>query len=49
MGVFPRWCSAKQPTCNAGDARNVIQSLNSEDPLEEDMATLSGILEGRFL
>ena len=48
MGGLPGWCSGKQPTYNTGDKRNVIQSLSWEDPLEEEMSTLSNILEGRF-
>ena len=31
----------KNPPANAGDARDGVQSLGWEDPLEEDMATHS--------
>ena len=35
----------KNPSANAGDARDMlVQSLGWEDPLEEEMATPSGIL-----
>ena len=31
----------KNPPANAGEARELVQSLGWEDPLEEDMATQS--------
>ena len=34
----------KDPPANAGDIRGVIRFLRQEDPLEEEMATCSGIL-----
>ena len=33
---------------NAGDVRDVVQSLGLEDPLEEDVGTHSGILAWRI-
>ena len=41
---FPGGASGKEPTCNAGDRRDVGSSLGREDPLEEVMATHSNIL-----
>ena len=38
----------KNPPANAGDAREVVQSLGLEDPLEEGMATHSSILASRI-
>ena len=38
----------KNPPANAGDARDGVQSLGWEDPLEEDMATHSSILAWRI-
>ena len=34
----------KNPSANAGDVRDAVQSLGWEDPLEEGMATNSSIL-----
>ena len=38
----------KNPPANAGDERDMVQSLGREDPLEEGMATLSSILAWRI-
>ena len=38
----------KNPPANAGDIRDVVQSLGWEDPLEESMATHSNILAWRI-
>ena len=38
---LPRWCSGKD---SAYSARDVVQSLGREDPLEEEMAAHSRIL-----
>ena len=39
----------KNPSANAGDARDMlVQSLGWEDPLEEEMATPSGILASKI-
>ena len=37
----------KNPLANAGDIKEVVQSLGREDPLEEEMATHSSILARR--
>ena len=42
---FPAGSVGKEPTCRAGD---MVQSLGREDPLEEDMATHSGLLAWRI-
>ena len=34
----------KNPLANAGDIKEVVQSLGREDPLEEEMATYTSIL-----
>ena len=39
-----RWCSGKNPPASAGDAKDVVRSLDQEDPLEEEMATRFNIL-----
>ena len=39
-----RWLSAKESTCNAGDARDANSVTGSEDALEEGLATHSSIL-----
>ena len=44
MGFLGR-SVGKEFTCNAGDA---VRSLGQEDPLEEDLATLSSILAWRI-
>ena len=41
---FPSGTSGKEPSVNAGDIRDVGLILGWEDPLEEGMATHSGIL-----
>ena len=38
----------KNPPANAGDLRDMVQSLGQEDPLEEEMATHSSILAWRI-
>ena len=38
----------KKLPANAGDVRDVVQSLGWEDPLEEGMATRSSILAWRI-
>ena len=38
----------KNPPANAGDERDMVQSLGREDALEEGMATLSSILAWRI-
>ena len=38
----------KNPLANAGDVRDMVQSLGREDPLEEKMATHSSILAGKI-
>ena len=44
-GIFPGGTVVKNPSVNAGDAReNRVQSLGREDPLEKEMATCSSIL-----
>ena len=42
---FPGISAGKESSCNAGDPRSIP---GSEDPLEEGMATHSGILTWRF-
>ena len=42
MGL-PQWLSNKEATYNVRDTGDVSWSLGGEDPLEEDMATHSGI------
>ena len=38
----------KNPLANSGDARDKLQSLGWDDPLEEGMATHSSILAWRI-
>ena len=38
----------RNPPANAGDVSDGVQSLGWEDPLEEGMATHSGILAWRI-
>ena len=38
----------KNSPANAGDARDAVQSLGWEDPLGEEMATLSSIIAWRI-
>ena len=40
---FPRWCNGKQEV-----QETQVQSLGQEDPLEEEVATLSNILAWRI-
>ena len=44
------WASqvVKNPLVNAGDIKDVVQSLGLEDPLEEGMATHSSVLAWRI-
>ena len=39
----------KNPPANAGDIRDVVQSLGQDDPLKEGMATHSSIFASRIL
>ena len=41
---FPGGSVVKNSPVNAGDARDAVQSLGWEDPLEEEMAIHSSIL-----
>ena len=41
---FPGGSVVKNLPANAGDAKDVVQSLGWEDPLEKEMATHSSIL-----
>ena len=41
---FPLGLAGKESTCNTGDTGDPTGSLGQEDPLEEEMATHSGIL-----
>ena len=38
----------KNPPTNAGDSETQVQFLGQQDPLEEEMATHSSILDGKF-
>ena len=38
----------KNPPANSGDIRDLVRSLNQQDPLEEGMATHSSILAWRI-
>ena len=38
----------KNPSTSAGDARDWVQSLDQENPLEEDMSSQSSILAWRI-
>ena len=38
----------RNPPAHAGDVRDAVRSLGREDPLEEGMATHSGILAWRI-
>ena len=42
---FPVGSDSKESTCNAGD---LVQSLDQEDPLEEEIVTHSSILAWRI-
>ena len=44
FGCFPRCASGKEPACQCRRREMRVRSLSWEDPLEEDMATCSGIL-----
>ena len=44
---YPDGTSGKDPTANAGQIREMVQSLGQEDPLEEGMATHPSILAWR--
>ena len=41
---LPRWYFIKTLPANAGDLRDMVQSLGREDPLEDGMATYSVFL-----
>ena len=41
---FLNFSTGIESACNSGDTGNTVQSLDWEDPLEEDMATHSSIL-----
>ena len=44
-GIFPGGTVVKNPSVNAGDARESrVQSLGREDPFEKEMTTCSSIL-----
>ena len=45
---LPRWYFIKTLPANAGDLRDMAQSLGREDPLEDGMATYSSILAWRI-
>ena len=45
---FPGGSVVKNLPANSGDARDVVQSLAWEDPLEKEMATHSSILAWRI-
>ena len=45
---LPRWFSGQRICLQLGDARDTVQSLGQEDPLEEGMATHSSILAWRI-
>ena len=45
---LPRWYFIKTLPANAGDLRDMVQSLGREDPLEDGMATYSSILAWRI-
>ena len=45
---FPGGSVVKNLPTNAGDAKDVVQSLGWEDPLEKEMATHSSILAWRI-
>ena len=44
---LPSWLSSQESACNARDVETYAQSLGQEDPLEEEMATHSGLLPDR--
>jgi len=46
---FPSGSVVKNLSPNAGDARDWVQSLGQENPLEKEMATHSSILAWRIL
>ena len=43
MGL-PWQLNGKESACNAGDTGDVVQCFGQENPLEEELATHSGIL-----
>ena len=45
---FPDGSVVKNLPANEGDAKDVVQSLGWEDPLEKEMATHSSILAWRI-
>ena len=46
--ALPQWLGGKESACNAGDVGDVGSILGQEDPLEEGMATHSGVLAWRI-
>ena len=42
---LPRWLRVKDPPTNAGDVGDRVWSLGGENPLKEEMATYSSILD----
>ena len=44
----PMVLMVKNPLANAGDVKDLVQSLGGEDPLEESMAAHSSILAWRI-
>ena len=47
VAVFPGIASGEEPTCHAGDLREMGSIPGQEDPLEKGMATHSSILPWR--
>ena len=45
---LPRWSQCKESACPFRRCKRWVQSLGKEDPLEEEMATHSSILGGKF-
>ena len=48
MQRFPGGASGKEPICQCRRLKTWVQSLGQEDPLEEGVATHSGILAWRI-
>ena len=46
---LPQWLSGKEPSCKAGAAGDVVQSLGWDNPLEKGMATHFSIPAWRIL
>ena len=45
---LPWWLNGKESACNVGDTRDVVQYFGQENPLEEELATHSGILHEKI-